>query len=113
MIVIAGVLGLAATGLVVAVLSAVAASAPDRAALMVVLGAAGAGVAAFLMLLVSTLLFGLGAPPAAGDPLPSVTVPSLPRLVTALAVAALLVVIAGVLIRTGDWERPEDDVLDQ
>lgn len=111
MIVIAGVLFLAVAGLGVAVLSATAGSSPNRAAMMVVLGAAGAGMATFLMLLASTVLFGLRGPPPGGPAAPSVPVPSLPRLVSGLALAAVLVVIAGVLIRTGDWERPEDDVL--
>jgi hypothetical protein len=113
-IAIAGVLFLAAAGVGVAVLSAVVAKSPERAAMMVVLAAAGAGMATLPMLLVSMAVLGLGGAPQPGPPAVVVMANgSMPRLAAGMALAATLLVVAGRLIRSGDWERPEDDILDR
>ena len=105
MIAIAGVMVLAGAGLAIAVLSAISARHPDRAAMLVVLAVAGGGFGLFLVGVMG--LLGVGAPGAPATPQAAVVSVSKPRLILGLGTAVVLLGVAGRLIRTGDWRRPD------
>jgi hypothetical protein len=106
MIALAGVAVLAVAGVAITVLSAVAGRHPDRAALLVVLVAAAAGMAAFGLVILAVLTFGLG--PQAANPIGGRAAGYAPlRLAAGLAVATILALTALWLIRAGDWRSPD------
>jgi hypothetical protein len=106
-IVIAGVMLLAVAGVGIAIISAVAANHPDRAAMTVVLVAAGGAFSLFLLGVLG--LVGVDAGGSIGHP-PQADVPVSPqRLALGLSTAVVLVSVAVWLVRTGDWRRPEDN----
>ena len=107
MIALIGVAVLAVAGVGIAVLSAVAGRSPDRAAVMVVLAAAAGGVGLLLVLTLGLLTLGLAGSEAAGEPGPTVAYDPV-RTVAGLAGAGVLLLVAGWLKRTGDWDRPDD-----
>lgn len=106
MIAVVGVLFLAGAGAGIALISAVAATHPDRAAMIVVLAAAAGGFGVFLLGVVGLLgVTGLG---SVGTPQPGGVNLNPQRLAIGLAAAAALVAAAIVLIRTGDWDRHDE-----
>jgi hypothetical protein len=104
-IVVIGVAVLGVAAISIAVLSTIGARHPDRAAMIVVLGAAAGGMFAVGFLILGLLgagLRGTAEPAAAGavqhDP---------QRVIAGLAGAVVLLGVAAWLIRTGDWGRDD------
>lgn len=108
-LVAAVVFGLA--GAAVTVLSTVAVRRPDRAAMILLVTVAGAAASATVTALLALMIAGLendvtpavvtaARGPVAYDPL---------RVAIGLGGAAVLLGIAGWLVRTGDWQRPDEE----
>ena len=107
MIAVLGVIVLAGMCLGVAVLSAVAGRHPDRAAVLVVLAAAAGAVGLLLVLAAGILTLGLAGAESTSDRGGGATYDPI-RVVAGLAVAASLLLLAGWLVRSGEWDLSLD-----
>lgn len=102
MIAVIGVAVLGGAAIGIALLSAIAANHPNRAAMVLVLGAAAGGMLVIAMLSIGVLGMSFRGAPA----VTAAAVQHHPqRVVAGLAGAVVLVAVATWLIRSGDWDR--------